>query len=460
MSAFASASDASSDNTTWLYIDDDGVERGPFNSAQMAAWLEQGYFSPDQPCKPLSAASFQPLSAYFPPAMQPPPQPHTQGRRSDSGVQLNEQHGSTVKQYTAEVGGRGDSETAQQAASSAASEDEKGTGGEDGREEKKQSGRQEQDADLKQYDLGYDEEKDVDEEDEEQSSEVAARLAALKESSGRQPADLSATARGESEIETQHHWHYVDDSGALQGPFPSSHMRAWHAAGYFKPDTKVRRDDESELTALRHRQHTDFIANTPATAATAATAVAPSTAVSSSAQSSASRPSFHFYTPRAGESDWYYTDRAGIERGPFSTSLMRHWHSKGYFTYNDCPIRAAHTAQSASAPLRLHSRPPDFVLPPHHPSAAIHPLRRTQADEQWLYIDSGGLQQGPFSTAAMAQWWRAGYLPPNTQVKRAGEQQWSAIADRGQQCSLVQQAAMASGAAQMANQRYSQPAST
>jgi len=482
----ASASDASADSTTWLYIDDDGVQRGPFSSAQMAAWFDAGYFSPDQLCKridakppsatpPLPSGSasasasalatpstdFRAMSSCFPPAMRQSQQQktaHASGRGSDVQV------ASEAEQHSSATG------TAPEAAATEtdAQQVRRTEGGtkvpagehvdENGGEERKE--RQGQDELLDEDELEYDEEEDEDEEAED--PEVAARLAALKGSAqsehsspahGASAADNSARASG-----GEHSWHYEDDSGAVQGPFPTSHMRAWHAAGYFKPHTRVRRDDESELAELQHRAHTDFTAS-PSTAATVHAAAPASSPTPSPALPPAPRPSFKFYTPSAGETDWYYTDRSGIERGPFSSSLMRHWHSAGYLTFNDCPVRAAHMPPSASAPLRLQTSPPDFVLPPHH-TAATGQQQRTQASEQWLYIDSSGQQQGPFSTVAMAQWWRAGYLPPDTRVARAGEQQWSSIADRGAHCSFVQQSqrqTAVAGMASSAHHYYSNP---
>ena len=389
----------------------------------MRAWLEQGYFAPSQPCKPLSSpaaaatAGFQPLSSCFPPAMQQQPQQQHDG---------------------SEASGRSGSR--QPAAHS--------DSGEERAAEDEQSDADEPDS--------------ADEEEEAEDPQVAARLAALKATAS---TDSSQAAVRAAVAEIEHSWHYMDDSGVLRGPFPTSHMRAWHAAGYFKPDTAVRRDDESDVLPIQHRLHTDFI-STSGTASTAAAAPAPAASVAGSADTASTTTStaaaLTFYTPAADETDWYYTDRAGVERGPFSTSLMRHWHAKGWLTHNDCPLRPAHMPPSASAPLRLQLKPPDFVLPLHtaaadapgaSPTAAgavatsrgatVEQQWTPLAEQQWLYLDSGQRQQGPFGTAAMAQWWRSGFLPPDTRIKRAGELHWSTIADTAQHCSFVQQAAAA-----------------
>ena len=426
----ASAVAFSSDATTWLYVDDDGVQRGPFSSAQMLAWYNQGYFAPQQLCKPLppspspsaSTSGFQAMSSCFPPAMPRSQTVTVAEHKEQQDVSGNERD--KVEADSAPNTAEHDNSSAEQKQA-----DEELHGHE----------RDERD--------GEDEPDDNEqEEEEEEDAEVAARLAALKKSTRSPDPALAGSATGEGE----HEWHYIDDCGAVQGPFTVDHMRAWYTAGYFKPHTRVRRDDESDMTEIQHRVHTDFIAtarsNNLTTAATSATESATSSAAPTPVPPPAAPPSYSFYTPTAVETDWYYTDRAGIERGPFSTSLMRHWHNKGYFTYNDCPIRAAHTPPSASAPLRLQTAPPNFVLPPPRVTAADGPpsnQQRTRQDEQWLYIDSASRQQGPFSTSAMAQWWRAGYLPHDTRVKRVGEQQWSTIAERGSQCSFVQQAAVA-----------------
>ena len=469
MTAAAAASSSSavssaSADSVWLYIDDDGVERGPFSSAQMLAWYEQGYFSAEQLCKQQppsvdeggAVSSFRPMSSCFPPAMQRAKaaqqqqqrQPKVEAESAASDSAVYEERKERESEASAEEGeqpqeGSG-AEGAKQQIDAASNSDE-------AKEKERQDGGEQEEEDQEAED-----EDEGEEEEEEQDPEVAARLAALRGSTSGQQSAPSRPAGGESE----HSWTYIDDSGAVQGPFPSSHMQAWHTAGYFKPHTKVRRDDESDMTELQHRKRTDFIA-APSTPTTATTAV--SSTPSPPAPPVAARPTVKLYTPEPGETDWYYTDRAGIERGPFSTSLMRHWHSKGYFTYNDCPIRPAHVPSVASAPLRLQTTAPDFVLPPHHPTAAtaaidqrLQPQRSLQ-DEQWLYLDSVQQHQGPFSTAAMADWWRAGYLPASTQVKRVGEQQWSTIAERGHLCSFAQPAATATSRS-LAHHYHNQPA--
>merc|ERR1712008_85587 len=36
-------------------------------------------------------------------------------------------------------------------------------------------------------------------------------------------------------------WHYQDTNGIVQGPFPSDQMEAWRKAGFFPPNTPVRK---------------------------------------------------------------------------------------------------------------------------------------------------------------------------------------------------------------------------
>ena len=306
----------------------------------------------------------------------------------------------------------------------------------------------------------------------------------------RKPADepLSGSA---------HSWYYEDESGATQGPFPASHMAAWHAAGYFTPHTLVRRDDEPSMTQLQQRATTDFIPDSstqPAASAASTSASAfASSSISSSLSSSSSLstaeppppPPPQYYRPAAGEQDWYYTDSSGRERGPFSTSQMHYWHTKGFFTYNRCPVRLATQPHSAALPLHLHASPPAFtvsaaaaaaaspaasalssaVLPapaallplplPPPPSPAANagllpprpPPSAPQLQDAWHYIDAQAQMQGPFSTAQMAAWWAAGYIPASVQVLQVGETAWRTVEQRGADCAFVHAAQTAAASA-------------
>jgi len=47
-----------------------------------------------------------------------------------------------------------------------------------------------------------------------------------------------------------HDWQYVDLQGQQQGPFTSLDMLRWSVQGYFKPDTALKRNDESRFSPL------------------------------------------------------------------------------------------------------------------------------------------------------------------------------------------------------------------
>jgi len=48
----------------------------------------------------------------------------------------------------------------------------------------------------------------------------------------------------------------------------------------------------------------------------------------------------------------------------------------------------------------------------------------------WLYVDTAGKRQGPFSTAEMKEWWIAGFFDQNLMVKRVQESEFQKIGER------------------------------
>ena len=142
--------------------------------------------------------------------------------------------------------------------------------------------------------------------------------------------------------------------------------------------------------------------------------------------------------------DWFYVDNLGFERGPFSTSQMRHWHQQGFFTFNRCPVRAAHQPTSAALPIHLFPTPPPFVLSLQAATAVEAAMRASAAaarlQELWLYVDVSGAQQGPFPTQQMADWYGEGYITRSISVKQVGEDvgaKWHSVEERGMDCSFV-----------------------
>ena len=245
------------------------------------------------------------------------------------------------------------------------------------------------------------------------------------------PSALSSPSASSSP--SQHTWIYVDDVGKLQGPYPTEHMRAWYLSGYFKPHTAVRRDDEPTLRQLQFHTNTDFIP-------TPTPPPPPPMPPPPVALHPPPPPPRVLYTPDPTECDFFYTDNAGMERGPFSTSQMRHWHQQGFFTYNQCPVRAAHQLPAAALPLHLHPVPPAFIL------SAEAAARAGRLQERWMYVDFSGSTQGPFTTAEMAAWYSAGFIAGPVRVQQAGEEGgdprevWRTVEQRGEQCSFVRMA--------------------
>ena len=84
---------------------------------------------------------------------------------------------------------------------------------------------------------------------------VPVAVVASKESLAAQP-QASATqspsvvASPEDTVKAREQWHYIDHSGALQGPYRQAVMSAWFRGKYFFPTLRVRRAIDSEFVQL------------------------------------------------------------------------------------------------------------------------------------------------------------------------------------------------------------------
>ena len=45
-------------------------------------------------------------------------------------------------------------------------------------------------------------------------------------------------------------WFYLDDDGAIQGPFPTSHMKSWFEQGFITASVSVRKDGDNQFAQL------------------------------------------------------------------------------------------------------------------------------------------------------------------------------------------------------------------
>jgi len=107
---------------------------------------------------------------------------------------------------------------------------------------------------------------------------------------------------------------------------------------------------------------------------------------------------------------WYYLDKQGVERGPFTPLTMLQWHRQGFFAFNQTPIRRKD--EEKAVPLSARTAAPSF----YH---ATPPVR--QLESRWYYLDQADEEQGPFTEDEMRQWWNGGYFKPTLRVRQVGE---------------------------------------
>lgn len=376
----------------WLYIDNQGQLQGPFPDDKMRTWLTGGYFTSTTKVKLANETEFRelrehPRSFAVPKAdaQQPPPPPPVPSSTTSSTAS------------TATASATTSSAATPSSSTAAAPED------------------QEQD------------------EDDEQP------LA---------PEDVE--------------WRYLDDDGKEQGPFPHAQMKEWYKQ-FFTPDTQVKaahEPDNAPFVAIKDRKDCLFAGQvaTPASATTTSSTPqlpafsAATLAVPTAAATAAAVPQLSTKTR------WFYLDDEDAERGPWSEKQMKLWYSKGFFEYSpedgavkirkegDSVFRALAEWQgplpawaigyvppkkvpgvSNRLDLSLLARP-GFGFPMLAPPPVLLP---GQPEPEWVYLDKDGVEQGPWSSQQMRQWYNAGNLPPQIRVREKGSgAPWTAIGAR------------------------------
>lgn len=71
------------------------------------------------------------------------------------------------------------------------------------------------------------------------------------------------------------------------------------------------------------------------------------------------------------------------------------------------------TSEISSAEPRQNSLPPGLENPP----ASVPPQPEVVIKDEWFYLDPQGVQQGPFKTAEMREWFEAGYFKPHLPIR-------------------------------------------
>ncbi|XP_060552783.1 uncharacterized protein LOC132714066 [Ruditapes philippinarum] len=132
--------------------------------------------------------------------------------------------------------------------------------------------------------------------------------------------------------------------------------------------------------------------------------------------------------------EWYYRDLQGGLQGPFLSAAMAGWFDAGYFTMN-LSIRRGCDEQFSQlgeliqrwgrvpflpgpSPAPLMDDEPPSAQPPDHKN-----------NNEWYYRDLQGGLQGPYLSAAMAEWFDAGYFTMNLSIRRGCDEQFSQLGE-------------------------------
>jgi len=141
-------------------------------------------------------------------------------------------------------------------------------------------------------------------------------------------------------------------------------------------------------------------------------------------------------TALADEACWEYLDPKGATRGPFPGKTMVAWYDNGMLPED---LRVRHSSSMGFTEIReLFPKPlPPFRSKPgpkrvEPPALAPAPAPVAQAGPctcSWVYLDSKGINQGPFQSAQMLLWYEHKMLPKDLNLRRATDTSFATIAE-------------------------------
>jgi len=281
----------------WFYIDDDKQIQGPFPDQDMLEWYREGYFTLETKVR---AALFEDEKA------EDPEEFEQIGKRSDF---LDAETVQRIKeQQLAELRSR-TSATSQTAADT-------------------QTGGTEADG----------------------SAAAAAPSKKGAADASEVPQNTSTATTGEDLAwRDDDEWYYIDKSGKEQGPFPTPMMRAWFAMGHFNGESMLRpkRSTTSAFAPAKVYQPSPFGLK-PSGVCTLAP---PQIQAASTTKSSIDEDRMWFYQETVPTGAPSKGGRPRI-RGPISTLQMRYWIRKGFFTFDNTPVRRE--GQPSFTPILQH----------------------------------------------------------------------------------------------------------
>jgi len=217
----------------------------------------------------------------------------------------------------------------------------------------------------------------------------------------------------ESGKDTQ--WIYLDRAGKIQGPYSNAVMGRWYKQKHLPPtlpvkiyepsDKDVKSLPRSAFTEIKSVKDCSFVESSDSFAAPAPKAPARKT---------------------PAEAQWFYKDKEGEERGPFSTLQMRKWYQRQAFPM-ETPVRSSE--DGIWIPLVQRAA---FFREPGMPDPNI-PEVPDHLQTMWFYLDDENFVRGPYSWTVIKAWHDKEWLPFDVQVKRQGEKHFIPWGDRFKQ---------------------------
>ena len=223
------------------------------------------------------------------------------------------------------------------------------------------------------------------------------------------------------------HWYYVGDDSKQHGPFTGDQMSEWYDAGYLKPTLRVRNEYITEYTPINQLSNqlfdnTTVIGNNQSIEFNDKLPNATEQPKHDKSDVSDDDYVLVEYNDLITESTeqlndrhphhWYYIDAQHTVHGPYHTDQMRYWYSQGWFNSNNIPLR--HTSETKYKKLTQRKQLPSFTI---------------VCENRWYYIDTQGIEQGPFTDAMMSTWYLAGYFHSMLPVRQVGETAFSKLGD-------------------------------
>ena len=213
---------------------------------------------------------------------------------------------------------------------------------------------------------------------------------------------------------------YLDDEGAVQGPFSGSDLLGWFDEGYFQPTTRIlQASADTDAAKVDKSAFKPFAAFFPHTqkAQTQVEAAAPNQTTTTTPAASA-QPATEPAVIVEDEED--ETDaKPAVTTAAVAADVV----PKESSTAEAVESAPAASATDAAAPASDSSAP----------AASVAPATAASPQTDWYYLDDTSLERGPFPSSDMAAWFTAGFFTAATKVRTAAEKECKPFGERNEQ---------------------------